>query len=113
MPASPESDEFLLQAVGRGDLAALSRIVERHQLWSWRIAHRFTGNEEDASETLSRTLFSAFWARLDDIFPLLNSAPISIRSFPGFVWTTRKRGDRSLSKPCRTSLLTLPISRTQ
>jgi RNA polymerase sigma-70 factor (ECF subfamily) len=46
----PDSDEFLLQAVGRGDMAAFSRIVERHQTWAWRVAYRFTGNEEDASD---------------------------------------------------------------
>jgi RNA polymerase sigma-70 factor (ECF subfamily) len=50
LPDCPESDEFLLQAVGRGDLAAFSRIVERHQTWAWRVAYRFTGNEEDASD---------------------------------------------------------------
>ena len=50
MPDCAESDEFLLQAVGRGDLAAFSHIVERHQTWAWRIAYRFTGNEEDASD---------------------------------------------------------------
>jgi RNA polymerase sigma-70 factor (ECF subfamily) len=50
LPDCPDSDEFLLQAIGRGDLAAFSRIVERHQTWAWRVAHRFTGNEEDASD---------------------------------------------------------------
>lgn len=50
MPDCPDSDEFLLQATGRGDLAAFSRIVERHQAWAWRVAYRFTGNEDDASD---------------------------------------------------------------
>jgi len=50
LPDCPDSDEFLLQATGRGDLAAFSCIVERHQAWAWRIAYRFTGNEEDASD---------------------------------------------------------------
>jgi len=50
LPDSPESDEFLLQAVGQGDLAAFSRIVEHHQTWAWRVAYRFTGNKEDASD---------------------------------------------------------------
>lgn len=39
-----------MQAVGRGDLAAFSRIVARHQAWAWRVAYRFTGNENDASD---------------------------------------------------------------
>ena len=50
MPDCSESDEVLLQAVGQGDLAAFSRIVERHQTWAWRVAYRFTGNEEYASD---------------------------------------------------------------
>jgi len=45
-----ESDEWLLQATGRGDFASFTRIVERHQAWAWRIAYRFTGNENDASD---------------------------------------------------------------
>ncbi len=50
MPDSPGGDEFLLQAAGRGDLAAFSRIVERHQTWAWRVAYRFTGSADDASD---------------------------------------------------------------
>lgn len=50
MPDCPDSDEFLLQATGQGDLAAFSRIVEHHQTWAWRVAYRFAGNEEDASD---------------------------------------------------------------
>jgi len=50
LPDCPDSDEFLLQATGRGDLAAFSRIVERHQAWAWRVAYRFSGNEDDASD---------------------------------------------------------------
>jgi len=46
----PDSDEFLLQAAGRGDLTAFSSIVERHQTWAWRVAYRFTGNEENAAD---------------------------------------------------------------
>jgi RNA polymerase sigma-70 factor (ECF subfamily) len=50
LPDCPDSDEFLLQATGRGDLASFSRIVDRHQAWAWRVGYRFTGNEEDASD---------------------------------------------------------------
>ncbi len=52
---SADSDEFLLQAVGRGDLAAFSRIVDRHQPWAWRVAWRFTGNAEDASDIVQES----------------------------------------------------------
>jgi RNA polymerase sigma-70 factor (ECF subfamily) len=50
LPECPDSDAFLLQAVGRGDLTSFSRIVERHQTWAWRIAYRFTGDRLDASD---------------------------------------------------------------
>lgn len=50
MPDSPESDELLMQAMGKGDMASLARIVERNQTWAWRVAYRFTGNSDDASD---------------------------------------------------------------
>lgn len=50
MPDYGQSDEHLLQASGRGDLDAFSRIVQRHQDWGWRIAHRFTGDEAEAAD---------------------------------------------------------------
>ncbi len=51
MPDSVESsDELLMQATGKGDLTSFARIVERNQTWAWRIAYRFTGNSDDASD---------------------------------------------------------------
>ena len=50
MPDSADSDELLVQATGRGDLQSFERIVTRHQTWAWKIAYRFIGNEEDASD---------------------------------------------------------------
>lgn len=47
---SGDSDELLVQATGQGDLEAFNKIVERHQTWVWRVAYRFIGNEEDASD---------------------------------------------------------------
>jgi RNA polymerase sigma-70 factor (ECF subfamily) len=47
---SGDSDELLVQATGQGDLDAFNQIVERHQGWAWRVAYRFIGNEEDASD---------------------------------------------------------------
>ncbi len=48
MPDCAVSDELLVQATGRGDLKAFEQIVARHQTWAWRIACRFTGNEDTA-----------------------------------------------------------------
>lgn len=47
---SGASDELLVQATGQGDLESFKQIVERHQTWAWRIAYRFIGNEDDASD---------------------------------------------------------------
>lgn len=60
MPECPETDEFLLQAVSRGNLASFSRIVERHQTWAWQVAYRFTGNEEDASDIVQEAFLRLF-----------------------------------------------------
>jgi RNA polymerase sigma-70 factor, ECF subfamily len=50
LPDSADSDELLVQATGKGDLKSFEQIVTRHQAWAWRIAYRFIGNEEDASD---------------------------------------------------------------
>ncbi len=49
---SGDSDELLVQATGQGDLQSFNQIVERHQTWAWRVAYRFIGNEEDASDII-------------------------------------------------------------
>jgi len=47
---SADSDEMLMQAVGKGDLKSFEQIVERHQTWSWGVAFRFIGNEDEAAD---------------------------------------------------------------
>ena len=47
---SENSDELLVQAAGQGDLKSFNQIVKRHQAWAWRVAYRFIGNEDDASD---------------------------------------------------------------
>ncbi|MBP7462535.1 MAG: sigma-70 family RNA polymerase sigma factor [Candidatus Delongbacteria bacterium] len=41
-------------------MAAFSLIVERHQAWAWRIAYRFTGKEEEASDIVQEA-FLRLW----------------------------------------------------
>lgn len=50
LPEFKERDEALMVAVGKGDLNAFEQIVQRHQTWVWRIAVRFLGNEDEASD---------------------------------------------------------------
>ena len=52
MPDFDHSDENLVRAAGKGELEAFGEIVRRHQNWAWGIAHRITGNEHDASDTV-------------------------------------------------------------
>ncbi len=44
------SDEQLMIAVGKGDMAAFEQIVIRYQQFAWRIAYRYKGNSSDAEE---------------------------------------------------------------
>lgn len=44
------TDEQLMIAVGKGDMAAFEQIVFRYQQFAWRIAYRYTGNYSDAEE---------------------------------------------------------------
>jgi RNA polymerase sigma-70 factor (ECF subfamily) len=50
LPDFADSDELLVQATGKGDLNSFNQIVERHQVWAWKIAYRFSGKEDDASD---------------------------------------------------------------
>jgi len=46
------SDQFLMEATGKGDLEAFEEIVRRYQTWAWRTAYRFLGREEDAADVV-------------------------------------------------------------
>ncbi|MDI9383811.1 MAG: RNA polymerase sigma factor [Verrucomicrobiota bacterium] len=50
MHDNTDSDEFLMQASGQGDLEAFARLVDRHQVWGWRVAYRFTGDHGEAAD---------------------------------------------------------------
>jgi RNA polymerase sigma-70 factor (ECF subfamily) len=57
------SDEELLLAVGKGDLAAFEQLVVRHQASAWHLAYRFLGDrsyaEDIAQEAFLRVLENA------------------------------------------------------
>ena len=46
----PIGDEELMLKVRDGDLKAFEEIVRRHQTWTWRIAYRFLGDEDEAAD---------------------------------------------------------------
>lgn len=47
---NPPRDEELLQAVGRGELAAFEQLVLRYQAEAWRVAYSFTGDATQAED---------------------------------------------------------------
>jgi len=65
------SDETLIDAVNRGDVRAFDVLYHRYRDWVYRLARRFTGNDEEALDVLQET-FSYF-----------------LRKFPGFKLTAQ------------------------
>lgn len=65
-PDDPRSDDFLVEAVNRGDVAAFEALYRRYRNWVVRLAYRLTGNHDDALDVLQET-FTYF-----------------LRKFPGF-----------------------------
>ena len=68
-PGKPDgrSDGQLVRALNDGDASAFDGLYYRHRDWVLRLAHRFTGNGEDALDVLQETFSYLF------------------RKFPGFV----------------------------
>ena len=56
-PASPDprSDAELVAAIDRGDSAAFDVLYYRYRDWVVRLAHRFTGNADDALDVMQET----------------------------------------------------------
>lgn len=48
--------------VHQADVASFSHLVDLHQTWAWRVAYRFTGNEEDASDIIQDAFLNLFEA---------------------------------------------------
>lgn len=57
MPEHPENatDQELVAALNRGELAAFDALYLRHRDWVMRLAWRFTGNHDDALDVLQET----------------------------------------------------------
>jgi RNA polymerase sigma-70 factor (ECF subfamily) len=56
------SDESLMEAAGRGDLAAFERLVLRHQEWVWRVAYRLVGCRQTAEDVAQEAFLRVFRA---------------------------------------------------
>jgi len=72
LPAvDPRSDSDLVAALNRGDASAFDALYFRHRDWVLRLAHRLSGNAEDALDVMQETFAYLFG------------------KFPGFVLTAR------------------------
>ena len=65
----PRPDVELVRALNAGDVSAFDALYYRYRDWVVRLAHRFTGNGDDALDVLQETFSYLF------------------RKFPGFVLT--------------------------
>jgi RNA polymerase sigma-70 factor, ECF subfamily len=90
-PGSP-SDAELIEAMNRGYVEAFEELYQRHRNWVFRLAYRFTGNEQDALDVLQetfayflkRTPTLALWVKLTTfLYPVVKNIALTQR---------RKRG---------------------
>jgi len=51
-PVDTRSDTQLVDAVNRGEWAAFDVLYHRHKAWAFRVAWRFTSNEDDALDAV-------------------------------------------------------------
>lgn len=57
---APSSDEDMMLAVGRGDLAAFEEIARRYQRSAWNTAYRFLNNHEEAEDVVQDAFLRIF-----------------------------------------------------
>lgn len=54
-PSDPRSDEELIAAANRGEVAAFEALYHRYRDWVLRHAYRWTGNRDEALDVLQET----------------------------------------------------------
>jgi RNA polymerase sigma-70 factor, ECF subfamily len=54
-PGDPRTDEQLLRAIDKGEARAFDALYYRYRDWVVTLAHRFTGNADDALDVLQET----------------------------------------------------------
>ena len=89
---APASDAELIEAMNLGHVEAFEELYQRHRDWVYRLAYRFTGNEQDALDVLQetftyllkRTPKLALWVKLTTfLYPAVKNIALTLR---------RKRG---------------------
>lgn len=84
----PTPDADLMAAVGRGDVEAFDELYGRYRGWVFRLAWRFTGNEQDALDILQETFVYLLqksprlqlWAKLTTfLYPAVKHIALTLR----------------------------------
>ncbi len=60
MPAKKESDEVLVRKSKEGDQTAFAELVNRYESKIYSLAHKMTGNREDAADVLQEAFLDAY-----------------------------------------------------
>lgn len=93
-PIDNRTDQELVAAVNAGDAGAFETLYFRYRDWTMRLAQRFTGHHDDASDVLQETF--GYFARKFPGFQL--SAALTTFLYPtvrNFAIAARKKRQRS------------------
>ena len=95
VPGQPyaESDEDLMQRLGRGDRAALAALVERHQTHVLSLAQRFTGHR-DTAEDIAQDAFVRVYRAAPTYRPEARFTTWLYRLVVNLCWDRRRRAAR-------------------
>ena len=105
-PADPRSDQVLIEAANRGDVAAFEALYLRYRDWVVRLARRFTGNADDALDVLQETF--AYWLRKFPGFRLTASVTTFLYPVVKNLSLGLRRKARRLKSPDEGFLETVP-----
>jgi RNA polymerase sigma-70 factor, ECF subfamily len=88
----PTADADLIEAMNLGHVEAFEELYQRHRDWVFRLAYRFTGNEQDALDVmqetftyfLKRTPKLALWVKLTTfLYPAVKNISLTLRRKKG------------------------------
>lgn len=94
----PDCDIALMDAVGRGDVRAYARLVERHLSTVYRLCYRLTGDRHDA-EDLTQESFARLWQSAPGWRSLGGGLPAWLQRVARNLCFDRLRGPRDIPTP--------------
>jgi RNA polymerase sigma-70 factor (ECF subfamily) len=93
---APASDAELIEAMTLGHVEAFEELYQRHRDWVYRLAYRFTGNEQDALDVLQDT-FTYFLKRTPKLAPWVKLTTFLYPAVKNIALTLRRKQDRTIS----------------